>query len=51
MKQPDANKLAEHYAAILQEIGADIHSEGIRAAIAKRRLENPGRATLAPRRD
>ncbi len=39
MKQPDANKLAEHYAAILQEIGADLHSEGMR--------ETPMRAAKA----
>lgn len=30
MKEPDVNKLAEHYAAILQELGADIQSEGMR---------------------
>ena len=30
MKEPDINKMAEHYAAILQEIGADIQSEGMR---------------------
>ena len=30
MKQPDLNKLAEHYAAILTEIGADLSSEGLR---------------------
>jgi GTP cyclohydrolase IA len=30
MKEPDINKMAEHYAAILQEIGADIRSEGMR---------------------
>jgi GTP cyclohydrolase IA len=29
MKQPDINKLAEHYAAILKEIGADLDSEGL----------------------
>jgi GTP cyclohydrolase I len=39
MKQPDVNKLAEHYSAILQEIGADIHSEGMR--------ETPMRAAKA----
>jgi GTP cyclohydrolase I len=30
MKNPDINKIAEHYAAILEEIGADLSSEGIR---------------------
>lgn len=30
MKEPDINRMAEHYAAILQEIGADIQSEGMR---------------------
>jgi len=30
MKSPDANKIAEHYAAILQEIGADLNAEGIK---------------------
>ncbi|HWH68677.1 MAG TPA: GTP cyclohydrolase I FolE [Candidatus Sulfotelmatobacter sp.] len=30
MKQPDTNKIAEHYAAILTEIGADISAEGMR---------------------
>jgi GTP cyclohydrolase I len=30
IRQPDLNKLAEHYAAILQELGADLHSEGMR---------------------
>jgi len=39
MKQPDLNKLAEHYAAILQEIGADLRSEGMR--------ETPMRAARA----
>jgi GTP cyclohydrolase I len=39
MKQPDVNKLAEHYSAILQEIGADVHSEGMR--------ETPMRAAKA----
>ena len=29
-KQPDVAKLAEHYAAILTEIGADITTEGLR---------------------
>jgi GTP cyclohydrolase I len=39
MKQPDINKIAEHYAAILQEIGADLGSEGLR--------ETPMRAAKA----
>lgn len=39
MKSPDANKIAEHYAAILQEIGADLNSEGMR--------ETPARAAKA----
>lgn len=30
MSQPDLNKLAEHYTAILKEIGADIDSEGLK---------------------
>jgi GTP cyclohydrolase IA len=30
MSQPDLNKLAEHYAAILKEIGADVNSEGLK---------------------
>jgi GTP cyclohydrolase I len=30
MLQPDVKKIAEHYSAILAEIGADIHSEGIK---------------------
>jgi len=30
MNQPDVNKIAEHYSAILTEIGADIGSEGMR---------------------
>ncbi|MGN6554380.1 MAG: GTP cyclohydrolase I [Verrucomicrobiota bacterium] len=30
MKQPDLNKIAEHYSAILTEIGADLSSEGMR---------------------
>src|SRR5690349_13528738 len=29
MKQPDVSKIAEHYAAILTEIGADLQSEGL----------------------
>lgn len=39
MREPNINKLAEHYAAILQEIGADIRSEGMR--------ETPMRAAKA----
>ena len=39
MKQPDINKLAEHYSAILEELGADLHSEGMR--------ETPMRAAKA----
>lgn len=39
MKEPDINKIAEHYAAILKEIGADIQSEGM--------LETPRRAAKA----
>jgi GTP cyclohydrolase I len=30
MKHPDVNKIAEHYAAILKEIGADLQSEGMK---------------------
>src|SRR5688500_873541 len=30
IKQPDINKLAEHYTSILQELGADLRSEGMR---------------------
>jgi GTP cyclohydrolase I len=30
MKQPDTNKIADHYAAILTEIGADLQSEGMK---------------------
>jgi GTP cyclohydrolase I len=30
MKQPDANKIAEYYAAILNEVGADLQSEGMK---------------------
>lgn len=30
IKQPDLNKLAEHYAAILRELGADLDTEGMR---------------------
>jgi GTP cyclohydrolase I len=29
-KAPDVNKLAHHYAAIIEEIGGDLHSEGMR---------------------
>jgi GTP cyclohydrolase I len=39
MKQPDLAKLAEHYAAILTEIGADLTAEGLR--------ETPARAAKA----
>lgn len=31
MTQPDLNKIAEHYSAILNEIGADLDSEGMKA--------------------
>ena len=30
MKEPDINKMAIHYAAILEEIGADLQAEGLR---------------------
>ncbi len=30
MKPPDLEKIASHYAAILQEIGADLNAEGLR---------------------
>lgn len=30
MNQPDINTLAKHYSAILQELGADLDSEGMR---------------------
>lgn len=30
MKEPDVGKIAEHYAAILTELGADLGSEGLR---------------------
>lgn len=30
MREPDVERIAEHYAAILQEIGADLQSEGMR---------------------
>ena len=30
MKRPDSHRIAEHYAAILAEIGADFISEGIK---------------------
>jgi GTP cyclohydrolase IA len=39
MKKPDVNKLAEHYAAILAELGADLNAEGLR--------ETPMRAAKA----
>jgi GTP cyclohydrolase I len=39
MKTPDVNKLAGHYRAILEEIGADLDSEGMR--------ETPMRAAKA----
>jgi GTP cyclohydrolase I len=39
MKVPDLNRIAEHYAAILAEIGADLSSEGLR--------ETPMRAAKA----
>src|SRR5436190_18597940 len=39
MNQPDIQKIADHYAAILTEIGADITSEGLR--------ETPMRAAKA----
>ncbi len=39
MKEPNIQALAEHYAAILEEIGADIHAEGLR--------ETPMRAAKA----
>jgi GTP cyclohydrolase I len=39
MKQPDLNKIAGFYAGILEEIGADIHSEGTK--------ETPMRAAKA----
>ena len=39
MKQPDISKLAEHYAAILSEVGADLHADGMR--------ETPMRAAKA----
>jgi GTP cyclohydrolase I len=39
MKQPDIVKLAEHYAAILKEVGADVNADGIR--------ETPMRAAKA----
>src|SRR5438874_13668849 len=39
MRQPDVHKLAEHYAAILREVGADLKSEGMR--------ETPMRAAKA----
>ena len=39
MKQPDIDKIASHYAAILEEIGANLDSEGMR--------ETPMRAAKA----
>ena len=39
MKQPDVEKLAEHYHAILVELGADTEAEGIK--------ETPMRAAKA----
>ena len=39
MKEPDISKLAEHYAAILNEVGADVHADGMR--------ETPMRAAKA----
>ena len=39
MKEPDVNKIAQHYTAILQEVGADLSSEGLR--------ETPMRAAKA----
>jgi GTP cyclohydrolase I len=39
MRQPDLNKIAEHYSAILTEIGADLNSAGMR--------ETPMRAAKA----
>lgn len=39
MKEPDISKLAEHYAAILSEVGADVHTDGMR--------ETPMRAARA----
>jgi GTP cyclohydrolase IA len=39
MKQPDVEKIAGHYAAILEEVGADLRSEGMR--------ETPMRAAKA----
>jgi GTP cyclohydrolase I len=39
LKTPDVKKIAEHYAAIIREIGADLNSEGMR--------ETPMRAAKA----
>jgi GTP cyclohydrolase I len=39
MNCPDLNKIAAHYAAILQEIGADLSAEGLK--------ETPMRAAKA----
>jgi GTP cyclohydrolase I len=30
MKEPNVSTLAEHYAAILREVGADLDAEGLR---------------------
>jgi GTP cyclohydrolase I len=30
MAQPDLDKIAEHYAGILKELGADLGSEGMK---------------------
>lgn len=39
MKDPDINKIAQHYASILEELGADLSSEGMK--------ETPVRAAKA----
>lgn len=39
MNEPDVNKIAEHYASILRELGADLSAEGLR--------ETPMRAAKA----
>ena len=31
MRQPDVDKIAKHYAGILEELGADLNAEGIKA--------------------
>jgi hypothetical protein len=41
INEPDVSKPAEHFAAILREIGADVHSEGMR---------EPARCVRAPDR-